>query len=1194
MIQSKNPRITSISILKDEQASGNGRLAINAAGEQNPDFTFYGKTESARTKWNQFVTNGNFDGTTGWSVTFGRLTASNNVATLVSNGSSTETYAQVSMPFEVGHKYYVHAEAKAFSTNQNVVGVYFGTGANSIVFKSASSDWMSYSGIKECTATTVRLLRIMIQSSDSTKENQFRNIMCIDLTAIFGSGNEPTTTAEFEAYCATYGINLNAYHPMMADGYNGYVHNNDSVWTDSKYTKWNQIYDGSTKSLHANNPSMQSVALMPNLYATKVVLNKDGTSDNSMGNNVTYLRKAMMPDFDLSHKYYVKAIAIENPSNLTLHLGTSTGYGDSAIKQFAPTETGIVFTYVYPYNPNGLSTYITIQMNVVDLTAIFGQGNEPTTVAQFEEYCEAHGINLAEYQPYEADGYRGGRISLADYDLREINGIRDEYNASTGTITRRIGKVVLDGTQSISVTSYQRCIVAGIDNVKRASKNTIGNILSVLKPYYRGSIETQNFSVSVGAPDEPSIPFMLRLSTEYDTADKCNEYFRKNPTQIFYELETPVTESVQKQTMPAVPGNNVYTQIEGAVADTPASVKYKGADEITDGIASGTLDIDEMLCNDPLTFGNMCASKFECQLYKDIDVAGKEIEIRQTIDGASIPVFHGYVDSAKKDYSESYRQIVAYDGAEKLRDTDISAFWESFWDTNTTATLKVLISALCASQGYVIDDKRPLGFHDIAITKPFDLSGAKMTFGDCLRYLCEVCLYHPHISRDGKKIVLNSLNPAGKTINNVIGLYDRASSDFEDYVTKPIERVLFYEDGQTRADVGAGNTLVIDNNPILYAFTDAQLATLGNAMLAELKDYGFRPARVEMVISAPDLQLADTIYTEYGRTFILNNRMHGIQLFDQSIRADADEEQAAPIQYNAEVRRKLSQADFTGAAIADRINNAPETVVIEADHINLNGAITANGNVKINVDGSIEAKAGRFGLWDIGTTGKLEAINKGVTTGYIRMADEDRDSLYSEVAIGSQYITLIDEDNRTELKSFDYKRIDIGLDDDIKFTSSYDGFASKYAAYGQEHMQISDFNTGNSVVITDDDINIGFTSPVKWKFVEDGPDEQYVNFAGARYIRFGNMVTVMMEVTSAFSNVTTRRFFAKLPKPIYSVGVQAFSKSDGKPISGAYYYLRESDGLLSNTGSMSTSVTHLLNFSYITNEPETRPFPPFL
>lgn len=43
---------------------------------------------------------------------------------------------------------------------------------------------------------------------------QMRNPIAIDLTQMFGAGNEPTTRAEFEKLCAINGIDLTTYHPI--------------------------------------------------------------------------------------------------------------------------------------------------------------------------------------------------------------------------------------------------------------------------------------------------------------------------------------------------------------------------------------------------------------------------------------------------------------------------------------------------------------------------------------------------------------------------------------------------------------------------------------------------------------------------------------------------------------------------------------------------------------------------------------------------------------------------------------------------------------------------------------------------------------------------------------------------------------------------------------------------------------------
>ena len=43
---------------------------------------------------------------------------------------------------------------------------------------------------------------------------------------------------------------------------------------------------------------------------------------------------------------------------------------------------------------------------LVDVTQMFGAGNEPSTVAEFERICEINGIDLTTYQPYDSGSDR--------------------------------------------------------------------------------------------------------------------------------------------------------------------------------------------------------------------------------------------------------------------------------------------------------------------------------------------------------------------------------------------------------------------------------------------------------------------------------------------------------------------------------------------------------------------------------------------------------------------------------------------------------------------------------------------------------------------------------------------------------------------------------------------------------------------
>lgn len=63
---------------------------------------------------------------------------------------------------------------------------------------------------------------------------------------------------------------------------------------------------------------------------------------------------------------------------------------------------------------------------------------------------------------------------------------------------------------------------------------------------------------------------------------------------------------------------------------------------------------------------------------------------------------------------------------------------------------------------------------------------------------------------------------------------------------------------------------------------------------------------------------------------------------------------------NTEVSKKVN-----GDEIISKINQSAENVSIEANKIDLNGAVTANQNFKIGLDGSMEALAGLIGMWQI-------------------------------------------------------------------------------------------------------------------------------------------------------------------------------------------------------------------------------------
>lgn len=158
-------------------------------------------------------------------------------------------------------------------------------------------------------------------------------------------------------------------------------------------------------------------------------------------------------------------------------------------------------------------------------------------------------------------------------------------------------------------------------------------------------------------------------------------------------------------------------------------------------------------------------------------------------------------------------------------------------------------------------------------------------------------------------------------------------------------------------------------------------------------------------------------------------------------------------QLSNEIELKVSSDDFTGEGIASRINLSPSTVKIDAKNIDLNGTITANGNFKINTDGTIEAVGGKIGAYNI-ENGNL--ISRGLSeSGMPKMELSGGDMFpgqpnitasygvyptftrYGSVQIGTQYRPYIDTIRFNFLYPISISRQYYQLTDEVKY-SSYD------------------------------------------------------------------------------------------------------------------------------------------------------------
>ena len=141
--------------------------------------------------FNQLIENGNFASTSKWFTQEGATqSASNNVMTVTSSADRGFT-VNVFNSIPTGHKCLVSGECKTASPNARAILVYCGTYSVSsaqITLRPSSTNWERLTGIVTSAGNEVFQFRLYADSAT----NQFRNVMLIDLTQMFGAGKEPT------------------------------------------------------------------------------------------------------------------------------------------------------------------------------------------------------------------------------------------------------------------------------------------------------------------------------------------------------------------------------------------------------------------------------------------------------------------------------------------------------------------------------------------------------------------------------------------------------------------------------------------------------------------------------------------------------------------------------------------------------------------------------------------------------------------------------------------------------------------------------------------------------------------------------------------------------------------------------------------------------------------------------------------
>lgn len=154
--------------------------------------------------FNQLLQNGNFASTANWSATRGSISASSNILTYTVTEIGTQEVQnriQQTISIPVGHKVFFRASIKP-KYNNRLTAYFNGSSGDGIIFTDITANaWNDLEGTYTIAGGTATTLYIMLNCATSyaiSDTIQVKNVMLVDLTLMFGAGNEPMLD-EFKA-----------------------------------------------------------------------------------------------------------------------------------------------------------------------------------------------------------------------------------------------------------------------------------------------------------------------------------------------------------------------------------------------------------------------------------------------------------------------------------------------------------------------------------------------------------------------------------------------------------------------------------------------------------------------------------------------------------------------------------------------------------------------------------------------------------------------------------------------------------------------------------------------------------------------------------------------------------------------------------------------------------------------------------
>lgn len=222
--------------------------------------------------------------------------------------------------------------------------------------------------------------------------------------------------------------------------------------------------------------------------------------------------------------------------------------------------TDLKFTLTSPANTNYLYVYLS---------------NSNQTISEDSHIQIEFNDHETPYEPY----INNGTVDLSAIELRGIGDVKDEYDAQTGVLTRRVGKVDIASLNwvyhapSSKYTAYFDC---SIDDIKKGNSSVVSKLISDagFTPIASGAIATAGHDNNVMAVAHNATRTII-CCPSYSEASSFKSAM--SGIHLYYELATPTTEVIAPQKLSQIKGTNTILQTSGDIPNTKITAEYYGA-----------------------------------------------------------------------------------------------------------------------------------------------------------------------------------------------------------------------------------------------------------------------------------------------------------------------------------------------------------------------------------------------------------------------------------------------------------------------------------------------------------------------------------------------------------------------------------------------------------------------------------------